>query len=61
MRFIFGIIILALDLWALANVWQSGSSTGAKIGWTVGILIFPVLGFLVWYFAGPKQTRLAGP
>jgi hypothetical protein len=58
MSFILGIIVLALDIWALMNVWQSGSSGGAKIGWTVGIIIFPVVGFLVWILAGPKQARL---
>lgn len=58
MSFILGIIVLALDIWALMNVWQSGTSGGAKIGWTVGIIIFPVVGFLVWILAGPKQARL---
>lgn len=53
-----GIAILALDIWALMNVWQSGTSDGAKIGWTVGIIIFPLLGFLAWLAAGPKQGRL---
>jgi hypothetical protein len=59
MSFILGIIVLALDIWALMNVWQSSSTSGgAKIGWTVGIIIFPVVGFLVWILAGPKQARL---
>jgi hypothetical protein len=58
MSFILGIIVLALDIWALMNVWQSSASGGAKIGWTVGIIIFPVVGFLVWILAGPKQARL---
>ncbi len=60
MKLIFGIIVLALDIWALANVWQAGSSTGAKVGWTVGIVIFPVLGFLTWMLAGPRQARITG-
>jgi hypothetical protein len=59
--FILGIAILALDIWALMNVWQSGTSDGGKIGWTIGIIIFPLLGFVVWLLAGPKQNRLAGP
>jgi hypothetical protein len=60
MSLIFGILILALDIWALMNVWQSGISGGAKIAWTAGVVIFPVLGFLAWFFAGPKQARIAG-
>lgn len=57
MNYIFGIIILALDIWAVINVLGSSASGGAKIGWTLGIVIFPVLGFIVWFFAGPKSGR----
>ena len=60
MSLIFGIIILVLDIWALMNVWQSGTSGGAKIGWTIGVIIFPLLGFLAWFLAGPKQARISG-
>ena len=54
MEFIFGIVLLALDIWAIVNVLRSGASTGAKALWTIGIVIFPLIGFLVWLFAGPK-------
>lgn len=60
MGLITGIIILALDIWALMNVWQSGSSDGAKIGWTIAVIIFPLLGFFAWFFIGPKQGRISG-
>ena len=60
MEFILGIIILVLDIWAILSVFGSGASTPAKLLWTVGIIIFPVVGFLVWYFAGPKgRTAIA--
>lgn len=51
---LFGLIVLVADIWAIVNVLQSRSSTGAKVLWVVGILIFPLLGFLVWLFAGPR-------
>lgn len=51
---LFGLIVLIADIWAIVNVLQSRSSTGAKVLWVVGILIFPLLGFLVWLFAGPR-------
>lgn len=56
-KFLFGILILALDIWAIMNVFRSSSSDGAKIGWLIGILIFPILGFAAWYVAGPKDTK----
>ncbi|MXO66133.1 PLDc N-terminal domain-containing protein [Altericroceibacterium endophyticum] len=59
MEFIFGLIILALDIWAIINVWQSGSSGGAKILWTIGIIVLPVIGLIVWFFAGPKGNARA--
>jgi len=54
MEFILGIVILVLDIWAIVSVLGSGSSGMAKLLWTIGIIVFPVVGFIVWYFAGPK-------
>lgn len=52
-----GLVILALDIWALLSVWNSGATTGVKIAWTIGIIIFPLIGLLVWFFAGPRGNR----
>ncbi len=51
---IIGIIILALDIWAIIRLFQSGASTGAKIIWLIVILVLPVVGLLIWLLAGPK-------
>ncbi len=59
MEIIFGIILLVLDIWAVLSVWQSSASGGAKLLWTVGIIVFLLLGFIVWYFAGPKGQAAA--
>lgn len=59
MEFILGIIILALDIWAIVNVVQSRLSTVAKVLWSLGIIIFPLIGFLVWLFAGPRGNTRA--
>ncbi len=53
-----GVLILAADIYALINIWGSGTSGGAKLLWTLLILLLPVLGFIIWFFAGPKG-RLA--
>lgn len=57
-KFLFGLAILALDIWAIMNVFRSSSSDGAKIGWLIGILIFPIVGFIAWYAVGPKDQKL---
>lgn len=55
--FLFWIAVLGLDVWAILNVFKSRASDGAKVGWLLGILIFPIVGFLVWLAAGPKDTK----
>ena len=45
-----------LDVYAIIKTLSSGASTGAKLLWALGILIFPVVGFIVWLLAGPKGT-----
>ena len=49
-----GLIILALDIWAIINVLESGAGTGAKILWVLLIILLPVLGLVIWAIAGPR-------
>jgi hypothetical protein len=52
-----GLIVLIADVWAIVNIFQSGADTGKKVLWTVLVIILPVLGFILWYFLGPKTGR----
>jgi Phospholipase_D-nuclease N-terminal len=54
---IFGLIVLIADVWAIVNVFQSGADTGRKVLWTVLVILLPVLGFILWYFLGPKSGK----
>jgi len=56
---IFGIIILIANIWAIYNIITSGASTMAKVLWTLFVLIAPVIGFIVWFIAGPKNGKAA--
>jgi hypothetical protein len=53
---LFGLIVLIADVWAIVNVFQSSADTGKKVLWTVLVVILPVLGFILWYFLGPKTA-----
>jgi hypothetical protein len=53
---LFGLLILVADVWAIVNIFQSSESTGTKALWIVLVLVLPVLGFVIWYFAGPKTS-----
>ena len=55
MSTIVGLVIFALDVWAIVNVWQSSASTGKKVLWTVLVIVLPVIGLVAWYFAGPRK------
>ena len=35
----------------------SNASGAAKIAWVLGIIILPVLGFIVWLIAGPRGNK----
>lgn len=54
-----GLVILALDIYAIIQVVGSAASTGAKILWILLIVVLPVLGLIIWWFAGPKATAAA--
>ena len=52
-----GLIVLIADVWAIVNIFQSGADTGSKVLWTVLVILLPVVGFLLWFFFGPKSGR----
>ena len=52
---IIGLIILILDIWAILQVFKSSATTGAKVLWTLLIIVLPLLGLVLWYFMGPKK------
>ena len=56
MGYVFGIIIFVLDVWAIASVIKTNTSMGTKILWIALIAILPVVGLIIWYFAGPKAN-----
>ena len=56
MGYVFGIIIFVLDVWAIASVINTNTSMCTKILWIALIAILPVVGLIIWYFAGPKAN-----
>lgn len=57
MRSLFGVIIFALDVWAVMSIINSAASRNEKIIWVLIVAILPVIGFVVWWFAGPKAAQ----
>jgi hypothetical protein len=54
---LWGLIVLVADIWAIVSILQSSATTGKKVLWTVLVILLPVLGFIIWFFAGPKGGK----
>jgi hypothetical protein len=57
------VIALFLVLWvrAVLDVFQRRSdlTTGGKVAWTIGMLVFPFLGLLVYTLLRPADSQIA--
>jgi succinate dehydrogenase/fumarate reductase cytochrome b subunit len=54
---IFGILVLAGDIWAILNISQSSTGNGKKLAWILAVLLLPLLGLIVWFLAGPRSGK----
>jgi len=54
---IFGVIHLALAVWALINILASSASTASKILWALLVWLLPLLGLIIWFVVGPRKGR----
>ncbi|HEY1284014.1 MAG TPA: PLDc N-terminal domain-containing protein [Steroidobacteraceae bacterium] len=54
---LWSLIVLAADVWAIVNIFQSRATTAAKVLWTLLVLLLPILGFIIWLIAGPKTAK----
>ncbi|HTF98254.1 MAG TPA: PLDc N-terminal domain-containing protein [Cellvibrio sp.] len=51
---LFGFILLICVIYAIVKTVQSSASTGTKVIWILVLLLLPFLGFILWFFLGPK-------
>ena len=52
-----GLLILAGDIWAIMNIFQSSVSNEKKLLWIIVVVLLPLLGLILWYFLGPRNRR----
>lgn len=55
-----GLIIFALDVWAIASILNSNAERGSKIIWVIVVAVLPVVGLIAWWFMGPKANYRGG-
>lgn len=51
-----GLVWTVLVIWAVINIIGSSASGLAKILWSLFVIVFPLLGMIVWFFVGPKSS-----
>jgi hypothetical protein len=52
---ILGVLILAGDIWAIINVFQSSVSNEKKLLWILVVVLLPLLGLILWFLLGPRN------
>jgi succinate dehydrogenase/fumarate reductase cytochrome b subunit len=52
---ILGVLILAGDIWAIINIFQSSVSNEKKLLWILVVVLLPLLGLILWFFLGPRN------
>lgn len=55
---ILAILVLALDLLAIVQVWRTRIETGRKIIWSLVILLLPVVGLVMWFVAASHAGKV---
>ncbi|MCC5962332.1 MAG: PLDc_N domain-containing protein [Rhodobacteraceae bacterium] len=51
---VLGILHLALVIWAAVSIVNSGATQLQKVIWILLVLVFPLIGLIIWFLAGPK-------
>lgn len=51
------VIILLVNLWAIVSVFRSDKSDGVKVLWSLLLMLFPVVGLIIWGVAGPRGIK----
>ncbi len=56
---LWGLLVLAGDIWAIMQIFQSNASNGRKLLWTLLVIVLPVVGLVLWLVLGPRGGRSA--
>jgi hypothetical protein len=54
---LFGLIHLAIWVYAVVQIFGSAAGTGEKVLWIVIVAALPLVGIVAWYFLGPGAPK----
>jgi len=49
------LIVLVADIYAIVMIVQSSATPVEKLIWALVVLFLPLIGLIVWFFAGPGR------
>ena len=49
------LVILVLDIYAIVMILQSSAKGIEKLIWSLVVFFLPLIGLVIWYFAGPGK------
>ena len=49
------LLILIADIYAIVMIFQSSAKDVEKLLWSLAVLVLPLIGLIVWLFAGPGR------
>ena len=52
------LVILVLDIYAIVMILQSPAKGIEKLIWSLVVFFLPLIGLVIWYFAGPGKKPL---
>jgi membrane protein DedA with SNARE-associated domain len=55
---LWGVLVLAGDIWAIINIFQSSASNEKKLIWIIVVVLLPLLGLILWFFLGPRDGKV---
>ena len=50
-----GLIILIADIYAIVMILQSSAKSIEKLIWSLVVVLLPLIGLIIWFFAGPGK------
>ena len=54
---IFGLIHLAIWVYAAIQIFNSNADTMSKVLWIVIVAVLPLVGLILWYLMGPGSPK----
>ena len=54
---IFGLIHLAIWVYAVIQIFNSSANDGEKVLWIIIVAVLPLVGVIVWYLMGPGSPK----